>query len=112
MGGGDGATSVSGSISAFGNSVDGVTPAELELVLVDVSLRMPKTENAVEKSVKKKPATMTAAILRSSTEDPKDCAKGRVTKEGTKKTGNHFAKTAAPGANNEYILSPIPVPVE
>jgi len=32
--------------------------------------------------------------------DPRLGAKGNVTKDGTKKTGNHFAKTSLPGFNN------------
>lgn len=38
--------------------------------------------------------------------EPRLCAKGSVTKDGTKNTGNHFAKTALPGSNNLYNPSP------
>lgn len=69
-------------------------------------LRMPITENAVEKSVKKNPATTTAPTLRTSNEEPRLCASGKVTNDGTKKTGNHLAKTAAPGLNKLYKPSP------
>lgn len=38
--------------------------------------------------------------------DPKLGANGNVTKDGTKNTGNHFAKTSLPGDNKSYTPSP------
>jgi hypothetical protein len=37
-----------------------------------------------------------------------DGARGSMAKPGTKNTGSHFVKSAAPGANALKILSPIP----
>ena len=43
---------------------------------------------------------------RTSVAEPNPDAKGNVTKLGTKNTGNHFAKIAAPGDNALNIDSP------
>lgn len=128
---------VLGTTGNDGASADGTVPR---------TLRTPITENAVEKSVKKNPATTTAPTFKTlafvvdderkeeecafsssiertrkihlklceiplqvkltSNEEPRLCASGNVTKDGTKKTGNHLAKTAAPGLNKLYTPSP------
>jgi len=88
---------VLGTTANDGASADGAVPR---------IFRIPITENAVEKSVKKNPATTTAPTLRTSIEEPRLCASGKVTNDGTKKTGNHLAKTAAQGLNKLYKPSP------
>mmetsp|Transcript_7177 Transcript_7177/g.12875 ORF Transcript_7177/g.12875 Transcript_7177/m.12875 type:complete len:204 (+) Transcript_7177:881-1492(+) len=70
------------------------------------SFLTPSTDHAVVKRVKKNPPTTTAATLATSAEDPKDGARGSVTRLGTKNTGNHLANTADPGASLEYKVSP------
>lgn len=56
--------------------------------------------------MKKNPRTMTVATFIISADEPKLGANGSVTKEGTKKTGNHLAKTAAPGLKRLHSPSP------
>jgi hypothetical protein len=67
---------------------------------------MPKTDQAVLKSVKKNPPIITENIFRISNELPKLPANGKVIRAGTKKTGNHFANNVAPGFKLLYIASP------
>lgn len=68
--------------------------------------RMPKTDQAVLKSVKKNPPIITENIFRISSELPKLPANGKVIRAGTKNTGNHFANNVAPGFKLLYIASP------
>ena len=50
---------------------------------------------------------MTAATLSTSAVYPRLCARGSVTRDGTKKTESHLARTAAPGERREWMLSPM-----
>mmetsp|Transcript_8783 Transcript_8783/g.13107 ORF Transcript_8783/g.13107 Transcript_8783/m.13107 type:complete len:288 (-) Transcript_8783:375-1238(-) len=70
------------------------------------SFRTPITEYAVENKVKKNPQIMTAATFKISALEPRLCANGKVTNDGTKNTGNHFANTSLPGDNKSYAPSP------
>lgn len=91
MGGGD----VAGGV-VVGGGVAVVTVVSL-LVPDDISLRTPKTDHDVVKRLNKKPPKITVATFASSTASPNRGAKGKVTKLGTKNTGNHLANNAAPG---------------
>lgn len=62
-----------------------------------IKFRTPKTDHEVDNNVKRNPPRITLEILITSMEDPNGSANGRVTSDGTKKTGNHLANTAAPG---------------
>jgi len=54
----------------------------------------------------RKPNITTKKTFAISSEEPKDCAKGKVTKLGTKNTASHLASNAAPGLNKPYTPSP------
>jgi hypothetical protein len=79
---------------------DAVTVASLTLAVApDFNCRTAVTAKAVVNRVQKKPPTITAPILATSTVDPTLSAKGKAMSDGTKKTGNHLAKSVAPGAS-------------
>ncbi len=44
-------------------------------------------------------ASFNNQLLLTSALEPRLCANGSVTNDGTKNTGNHFAKTSLPGDN-------------
>mmetsp|Transcript_38064 Transcript_38064/g.56640 ORF Transcript_38064/g.56640 Transcript_38064/m.56640 type:complete len:200 (+) Transcript_38064:851-1450(+) len=58
------------------------------------------TLQAVDSKVNKYPPTTTPPTLRYSATEPRPPARGNDTREGTKKTGSHFASIPAPGVNN------------
>mmetsp|Transcript_8395 Transcript_8395/g.11973 ORF Transcript_8395/g.11973 Transcript_8395/m.11973 type:complete len:132 (+) Transcript_8395:373-768(+) len=79
---------------SFGSSAKGVDAASS---LSRENNRRADTDQAVVNRVKRKPPRMTTATFNNSMVDPKLGAKGKITKLGTKKTGNHLANVAAPG---------------
>lgn len=101
MGGGDAA----GSVAVVGGGVVVVAVVSLR-VPDDRSLRMPKTDHDVVNRLNKNPPKITVATFASSAASPNRGAKGKVTKLGTKKTGNHFANNMAPGLRASYTASP------
>mmetsp|Transcript_24956 Transcript_24956/g.72200 ORF Transcript_24956/g.72200 Transcript_24956/m.72200 type:complete len:264 (+) Transcript_24956:1404-2195(+) len=80
----------------------------LLLLLLPINLRTASTDPAVVNSVKRKPPPRTAATLANSAPSPMLCARGSVTRLGTKNTGSHLARTAAPGASAPWAASPHP----
>ena len=61
------------------------------------NFRTLNTDPAVVTSEKEKPTTIILATFASSAAEPIESANGRVTSDGTKKTGSHLASSMAPG---------------